>query len=76
MYQSLIPKGGWTKANVRGPSPSDSLQLGVHSSLNVASRHKKMVSSVLHLKKESVGAKQHPTAFKNGIKAFHPKTEV
>ena len=75
-YQNLIPQGGFNKSNVRGPSPSDSLQLGVHSSLNKASAHKRMVSSAIHLKRESAGAKSHPTAFKTGIKAFHPKTEV
>lgn len=76
MFNNLIPKEGFTRANMHGPSPSDALQMGVHSSLSVSSKHKRMVSGALHLKRESVGAKSHPTAFKSGIHAFHPKTEV
>jgi len=55
--------------------PSDALMLGVHSSLRVASKHKKMVSAVLHLKRESIGKKGHPTAFSGGPKAFGMKSK-
>lgn len=72
-YQNLMPKGGFNKGNVHH-SPADSLQFGTHSSLGASSKHKKMVSGVLHLKKESIGAKAHPTAFKvKGAKAFNTK---
>jgi len=52
--------------------PSDALMMGVHSGLRVASKHKKMVSGVLHLKHESVGKKMR-TAFNGSAKA-HIKT--
>jgi hypothetical protein len=62
------------------PSPSDALPAGVHTALSAASKHKKMVSGVLHLKKESAGHRLNPTAFNHGgNKAFgqvKPKTKV
>lgn len=59
------------------PSPGDALPAGVHSSLQTASKHKKMVSGVLHLKKE--GHRANPTAYRTGAKAFgqqKPKMKV
>lgn len=50
-------------------NPADSLQFGVHTSLASSSKHKKMVSAALHLKKESVG-RAGRTAYNHGIKAF------
>lgn len=61
------------------PSPGDAMPAGVHSSLQTASKHKKMVSAVLHLKKESAGHRMNPTAYNTGSKAFgqqKPKTKV
>ncbi len=52
---------------------------GVHTALSAASKHKKMVSGVLHLKKESAGHRLNPTAFAKGNRAFtqvKPKTQV
>lgn len=52
---------------------------GVHTALSAASKHKKMVSGVLHLKKESAGHRLNPTAFHSGTKAFgqqKPKTGI
>jgi len=52
---------------------------GVHTALAAASKHKKMVSAVLHLKKESAGHRLNPTAFSKGAKAFgqqKPKMRV
>lgn len=52
---------------------------GVHTALSAASKHKKMVSGVLHLKKESAGHRLNPTAFGKGSKAFgqqKPKAQV
>lgn len=51
------------------PSPADALQMGVHTSLAASSKHKKTVSGVLHLKKESIG-KTNKTAYVKGAKAF------
>lgn len=56
----------------------DALPYGVKSALATASKHKKMVSGVLHLKKES-GHRGHPTAYNTGSKAFgqqKPKANV
>lgn len=56
----------------------DALPFGVHTSLQTASKHKKMVSAVLHLKKES-GRRGYPTAYNISSKAFgqqKPKTKV
>lgn len=51
--------------------PSDALAPGAHMALRVASQHKKQVSAVLHLKKESVGHRGNPSVFHgNNIKAF------
>lgn len=50
--------------------PTDAMQRGVHSSLRVASKHKKLVSGVLHLKRESVGRTGSPTAYGGGRAAF------
>ena len=55
--------------------PTDALMLGVHSSLRTGSKHKKMVSAVLHLKRESIGKRGHPTAFSGGPKAFGMKSK-
>lgn len=61
----------------RGPSPADALPMGAHSSLQVASIHKKMVSGVLHLKKESAGHRGNPSAYNTGAKAFKkPKLKM
>ncbi len=61
------------------PSPGDAMPAGVHTALAAASKHKKMVSAVLHLKKESAGHRLNPTAFSKGNKAFtqvKPKMKV
>jgi hypothetical protein len=66
-YSNLIPRGGFNKGNLgykKAPSPGDALPLGVHSSLNTSSKHRRMVSSALHLKRESIGSVKHETAFK------------
>lgn len=53
----------------KAPSPADALQAGVHTALATSSKHKKVVSGVLHLKKESMGARGR-TAFVKTAKAF------
>ena len=51
--------------------PTDAVQQGVHSDLRKASAHRKKVSGVLHLKKESIGRNMKHTAFTSGKKAFN-----
>ena len=60
-------------------NPGDAMPAGVHTALQAASKHKKLVSGVLHLKKESAGHRLNPTAFAKGSKAFgqvKPKMKV
>lgn len=64
--KSLMPKGGTARPTI----PTDAMQFGVHSAFRAASQHKKQVSAVLHLKKESVGKRSNPTAYNTGGKAF------
>lgn len=52
---------------------ADALPAGGHSDLSTASQHKRTVSGVLHLKKESVGHKGNPSAYNSGKKAFPKK---
>lgn len=52
-----------------GIFPTEAMPTGAHAALRLASKHKQMVSAVLHLKKESVG-KSNPTAYATGKKAF------
>lgn len=44
------------------------MMTGIHSDLRVSSQHKRAVSSVLHLKRES-GGRSKPTAY-NKVHAF------
>lgn len=50
-------------------SPVDAMQFGTHQALRASSKHKKLVSGVLHLKKESVGHRSNPTAYATGKRA-------
>jgi len=52
-----------------GIFPTEALPTGAHAALRSASKHKQMVSAVLHLKKESVG-KGNPTAYPKKKMAF------
>lgn len=54
----------------KGPQifQGDAMQTGVHAAMRQASRHKKAVSAVLHLKKESAGHRGNPTAYNSGNK--------
>lgn len=45
---------------------ADALPGGAHSDLSTASQHKKMVSGVLQLKKQSAGHKGNPSAYNIG----------
>lgn len=49
---------------------------GVHSALNTSSRHKKQVSGVLQLKRESAGHRGNPSAYNTGKKAFKTPRKV
>lgn len=51
-------------------TPGDAMAAGIHSDLRVSSSHKKAVSAVLHLKRES-GGRGKPTSF-GKVHAFKP----
>jgi len=51
-------------------TPGDAMQSGIHADLRTSSAHKKVVSGVLLLKRESAGHRGNPTAYKGGSKAF------
>lgn len=68
--EKLLPGGRGKPAVI----PTDEMMMGVHSSLAVASKHKKLVSGVLHLKKETLGHRSNPSAYHTGKRAaFKPK---
>ena len=59
---------------VIGSRAGDAMPFGVHNAYNTSSKHKKLVSGVLHLKKESQGRRAYPTAYNTkATKAFGQK---
>jgi len=73
----LVPKALMGVGGSKRPAvmPGDAARAGTPTSMQRASAHKKMVSPVLHLKKESIGARNNPTSFGGKPSLAFPKQQ-